>query len=197
MKKCSNNKCEVLEPEFCKNKSNKDGLQRRCKICCNREIETHRKTKIGVATRMFFGQKQRSEKKGWPIPDYSKQELRDWLFSQPLFHVLYDAWVKSGHEKNLKPSCDRKDDYGFYTLDNLQVTTWKKNVEKGHEDRKNGINNKISKAVIQMDLDGSEIEMFHSHRVASRKTGIDRWNISKCCTDNRKTAGGYKWKHAS
>ena len=42
----------------------------------------------------------------------------------------------------LAPSIDRKDDYKPYTFDNIQLTTWQQNKAKGHEDCKNGINNK-------------------------------------------------------
>ena len=130
------------------------------------------------------------------MPDYTKSAFSNWLFSQPEFHRLYDLWVASGYLKMEKPSCDRKDDYAPYAFDNLQIITWQENDEKGKSDRKNGINNKHSKAVIQFDLSGNLITKHYSGRYAERVTGINSANISACCLGKVKSAGGFKWSHA-
>ena len=73
--------------------------------------------------------------------------------------------------------------------------TWAKNEAKGHRDRKNGINNKMNKSVIQLTLDGKVIKVHHSQNHASRVTGIKQGNINKVCRGIRKTAGGFKWQY--
>lgn len=57
---------------------------------------------------------------------------------------------------------------------------------------KRGINN--YKPIIQMDKSGKEIMKFQSASEAQRITGIQAVNIGKCCLNERKTAGKYKWK---
>ena len=81
----------------------------------------------------------------------------------------------------------------MHSLDRLQLVTWYKNAEKAASDRRNGINNKHSKAVIGINkTTGKEFE-FHSTREAERKTGTCHSDISKCCHGNKKSAGGYFW----
>lgn len=55
---------------------------------------------------------------------------------------------------------------------------------------------KMEKAVKQFDIDGSFIAEYKSICEASRVTGLDFSNISKCCRDNcyNKTFGGFIWK---
>lgn len=51
------------------------------------------------------------------------------------------------------------------------------------------------KEVMQYDKDTNElINTFHSLTEASQVTGINCGNISSCCHDRAKSAGGYKWK---
>lgn len=54
---------------------------------------------------------------------------------------------------------------------------------------------KMSKTVIQLDLDGNIINRYPSYREAQRQTGVDA--IDKVCTGyrNRKTAGGFMWRY--
>ena len=51
---------------------------------------------------------------------------------------------------------------------------------------------KISKKVIQFTLDEKQIKIFNSLTEAKENTKIN--NISNCCNNKRKSAGGYKWK---
>lgn len=129
------------------------------------------------------------------MPTYTNKELREWLFSQKLFHELYDNWKINNYEINLVPSVDRIDDYFFYTMDNIQLMTWEENNKKGYSDRRNGKNNKCNKVVRQYDLNDNFVAEYHSTMEAYRQTGISRGNISECCMGNRKTAGGCKWKY--
>lgn len=55
----------------------------------------------------------------------------------------------------------------------------------------------LKKSVIQIDLlTGNEISTYKSIGEASRETGAERSSISRCCSGERKTAGGYGWKYA-
>ena len=51
------------------------------------------------------------------------------------------------------------------------------------------------KQVIQLNLDGEEITRFNSASEASRKTGISKTCISRCCRGERKSSSGFLWKY--
>lgn len=53
-----------------------------------------------------------------------------------------------------------------------------------------------TKAVVQYDLEGNEIQVFESMREAERQTSAKAGNISACCLGLTQTAGGFVWKYA-
>jgi len=123
-------------------KNTKTGLSYDCKECSAKRVLKYRKTKTGLINLLFNSQYRRSKRRGHEPPNYTKQGFNTWILSQQNFKKLYDNWVKSGYDKWLKPSVDRIDNYKGYCFDNIQLVTWKENYEKGHADRKNGVNNK-------------------------------------------------------
>ena len=195
MKECS--KCKKLKNlnNFSKQGSKSDGLSSWCRECVLDGMSIYLRTKKGLVKKIISSQKQSSKMRGHNPPAYSRQELKDWLYSQKLFHELYDKYKQNGYKRLLVPSIDRIDDYKPYTMDNITLTTWNKNKNRGHTDRKNGINNKVNKAVLQIDkYNGTIIETYHSQHEAMRKTGISNMCISSVCLGKNKTAGGYVWK---
>lgn len=54
---------------------------------------------------------------------------------------------------------------------------------------------KVSKPVLQYDINMNFIDEYPSATAASRQTGIDNSLISKCCNNRIKTAKGYIWKY--
>lgn len=197
MKVC--NKCDLPkdESEFPKRKINKDGLYSYCKTCKSSIGKEYSRTKEGLLTKIYSGQKTNSKVRGNNPPSYSKEVLGKWLFEHPDFEKIYNDWVISGYDSNLTPSIDRLNDNEGYSFDNIQLMTWEENKEKGHKDRKSGANNKVGKKVIGIKTsDNSSLE-FHSISDASRKTGINRSNINGCCLNKKgfDSAGGYYWKY--
>lgn len=181
--------------KFYKNKACIIGITYICKKCSLIKVDTYGKTKAGVLTAMYRGQINSSIKRGHKPPKYSKYELMQWLYSQNKFHKLFKRWEKSGYKKDLKPSCDRLDDYKRYTFKNIRLTTWEKNLKKSHADMKNGNNTKQCKAVIGIHKVTKEIIKFYSMQQAERETGIHNNAICRCCKGNRKSAGGFIWKY--
>ena len=53
--------------------------------------------------------------------------------------------------------------------------------------------NTINKKVYQFTLDGEKIGEYYSISEANRVTNVKNSGISKCCSGERKTAGGFKW----
>ena len=193
-------KCNELKlfSEFGENYKRKDGVCYRswCKSCDNKAGIIYQRTRHGIASRIYSHQRRNSRSRNYAMPNYSLDELRDWIFSQPNFNKLFDDWVESGYSKDKTPSCDRIDDYKSYTFDNIQILTWSENNQKHYDDVKNGINNKISKAVIQLTKDGIMINEYYSINHAGRETGIERSHIGRCCRGKLKTSGGFKWRFA-
>ena len=191
-KKCTI--CKIIKELkfFNKNKSKFDRYGTECKPCSSLYNINYRRTKIGLIGQIYSHQKSKSKKRNHIPPTYTKQELKDWLFSKPLFHKLFKEWESSSYDTNLTPSIDRKDDYVGYTIDNIQIMTYKCNTIKGGIDRFLGINKKPLKAVIQLTKDNKIVAEFYSIAKAFRSTGI--YQISACCLGKRKTAGGFIWK---
>ena len=157
----------------------------------------YRRTKNGLIARMYSGMRTHSVQRGHAHPEFTLYELREWVYSQHNFQALYDNWVASGYKTMMVPSCDRTDDYMGYSLNRLTLTTWRNNYRKGCEDRRNGVNNKTSKPVVQLTIEGLIVNEYSSISLASRKAGIYVGHISKCCNQKRETAGNFVWAFAS
>ena len=64
-----------------------------------------------------------------------------------------------------------------------------------NENRIRRVKEICNKPVIQLTLDGVEIDRFASLREASNKTGCSYKSMSLCATGKVKTSGGYIWKY--
>ena len=200
MKKCSICREEKPKTSFYKDPRHSDGLFSECKGCKNTRHSNYRKTKEGLLGEMFFS--QRSNTRGNGIPTYSKKEFVEFGLSDFNFNICYDAWVRSGYKKQLTPSTDRIDTLGIYEFNNIQFITFEDNYKKQAFERKMGIDNRVNKAVLQVDKNTQEIiGEFYSISEASRVLGLNRANLAKVCK-NSATAefknkyhlcGGYRW----
>ena len=109
--------------------------------------------------------------------------------------LLHNNWANSGYDIWLCPSFDRIDDYKAYSFNNLNKwMTWKENRTKGSLDRKEGRNNKVSRAIIGTNIKTGEIIHIHSGRESERK-GFSRKCIYSCCLGNQKAHRGYTWEY--
>jgi hypothetical protein len=196
-KRCSKCKENKSYSEYSISRATKDGVQHTCKFCDKKRKALHRRTKQGVIKTIYSTQRSSSKYRNHPLPTYSRDELKEWVFSQPIFHELYDKWVKSGYNRWEKPSCDRIDDYKGYSFDNIQLMTWGENSLKGNQDQINGVNTKMSKSVSQYSMSGELVNTFHSQHHAGRETGIQSQNINKCCSGKRNHAGGFIWRYTN
>lgn len=173
------------------------GRTSRCNECCRIKSSEFRKTRRGVIATMHTAQIMGSNQRGYDLPNYSRFELRAWVFNHPLFDNLYEDWVASGYDKWKKPSCDRIDDYKPYTLSNIQLVTWRENWERSHKDRINGINQKQTKAIEMIDRQSLQvIRTFYSSAQASREIGVTQAHVGACCRGKRKSSNGYYWRWA-
>ena len=181
--------------DFGNSKFSKDKLRCYCRKCNSLLNTIYQRSINGLISKIYATQIRGSKQRGHNPPTYTKQELIDWVLSQPNFKELYDNWVKSGYKKDLIPSVDRPDDYKGYSFNNIQLMTWKENNEKHYNDKKNGINTKNCKSVIQYDLNMNFIKEFKSIKIASRELNINDTNISLVCKNKRNTSGGFIWRY--
>ena len=176
--------------EFSPNKANKDGLSSWCKECNNQEKKAYHHTKKGLISTIFNTQQRSSKHRNHPQPTYTLIELREWAFSQKIFHELYDNWKASEFKKDLVPSFDRLDDYKGYSLDRLRIVTFRENYMRYCQDAINGINNKRATAIIAIK-NGVETE-FYSQYQAARKLGLHVSSINRVLKGKLNHTGGYK-----
>lgn len=144
-----------------------------CKHCIKQKYRTIPKL-IAV---MYNSQLQRCKKYGFDI-GYTRQEFYSWVLAQPTLVPLYNQWRDSGWSKDMRPSIDRLDDYATYSVDNIQLTTWKSNNEKGYRDRKSGTNSKVNHRIV---LDGV---FYPSIRAAMRELGLSHKIIKSIVNGN-------------
>jgi hypothetical protein len=155
------------------------------------------RTKDWCSGKIYSAQRHSSRNRGHEYPNYSLSELRDWLYSQDLFHILYENWVNSGFEKDMAPSCDRLNDFQPYSLKNIQLMTWKENRLKNSKDRFEGVDNRVNRAVLQYSMDGEFIEKHYSLRSAARKNGLKyHTGIQGCCSGEYSSSSGFMWFYA-
>lgn len=84
-----------------------------------------------------------------------------------------------------------------------QTKETKDKISKANKGRKMSIEHRNKhmlcshkKSVVQIDVQNNRIiNQFVSCREASRATGINSANISRCCRNSSYTAGGYKWAY--
>ncbi len=194
MKACK--QCGVPQEysKFYKNKNMGDGYLSICKKC-NKSKEIQGRNRVTKIRQMYKNQRKSSKRRGHPAPNYTVDELIKWCLDQPLYHSLYTDWKASHFPTWLAPSCNRIDDYKPYTLDNIQLMTWKENSTKAYTDKCDGTLRKQLRGVVQIDEKTGHIVEHYSMQSASRKTGVSQPNIHKVCNKQRKSAGGYKWEY--
>lgn len=190
-------RCKVTKTldSFSNKKGTFDGLRPECRSCASEENRKFNRSKDGVVSSIYRGQKTSSKKRGMHAPLYAKKELREWLFSQKEFHELFSEWQANDFDSKLKPSVDRLDDYQGYKFSNIRLVTWDENRAKSHSDMKSGKNTKQAKPVLMYKKDGTFIREFFSIMNAARETNSDDYKIILCCKKKRHTHNGYIWRY--
>jgi hypothetical protein len=190
-----------LEDFYCQQRFNKtkDALVNylfpHCKLCNSQRKRDKDHTRDGIAGTLYLSQKLHSKNRQYALPNYTEDELREWLHAQPTFESMFVAWEHSGFLSDLKPSCNRLDDYAPYSLSNIELVTWKRNKEMWAKDCIEGRNRKISRPVLQFDQQGTLINEYFSIQEACRQVQVSHANVIGVCTGRRKNAGGYYWQY--
>lgn len=183
---------------FSLRKASGDGYSKVCKACAKVSKDQYSTTKIGLLTQLYNSQRANSKLRGHSMPSYTRQELIDKYLHSKRFDLYYSKWEESGFVAyfSSKPSFDRIDDSKSYSLDNIRLTTYKRNLLKEHLKYSLGSsNNPTISPVLKIGQDGTILKEYYSINEAERATGIKATNISKVCRGLRETAGGFKWKY--
>lgn len=80
-------------------------------------------------------------------------------------------------------------------MSRVQNVRWGTGIERRANKIRGVYNTKVSKKVIQYDLDGKYICEYPSVAEACRVLGAKSPNIYYCCKDFSKTCKGYRWKY--
>ena len=156
------------------------------------------RTKKGLCFNIYNDQKANSKTRRHRPPEYSRDELKEWLMSQTLFHELHNEWEQSGYKRGLRPSVDRKHDDIHYCFNNIQLMTLRENETKFFISMvKCEVIHKVNpqRRVNQYDKEMNLIAEYNSMMEASRATGLSQGNIWGVCNEARKTTGGYIWRY--
>lgn len=176
--------------EFYKHPATADGYLNKCKECTKKDVKNNKTdydlTEKGVIRVIYRTQKSNRVKRGLSLPEYTKEELKDWLYNNG-FKKFYDDWVFSGYIKDKKPSVDRIDTNKGYSLDNIRLVTWRENFLFAIEDRIKGIGTqgKVCKPVGLFSKNGCLKASFVSVNEASRLSGFYIWNKIKRKTKDK------------
>jgi len=140
-------------------------------------------------TQAFSSIRHKSKRRGAELPNFSKIELKIWLYENGLREKWID-YIESGYDKFKKPSIDRIDDYGIYEFSNMQLMTWRENMIKGVNGEKhhnNSKNQNLTKPVFIWDKLGVLKKECKNYKEASDYLGCHIVSISRATTGKRKT----------
>lgn len=200
-KKCF--KCGELKSVDCfyKHKDMSDGYLNKCKQCTRDDVRSNAAkvgmgydfSEKGVFRVIYKTQKRHQKLRGHGDMPYSKEQLIDWCKNNGFDRLFYE-WKLSNHNKNLKPSVDRIDDFKGYSLGNIRLGTWMDNRKHQAEDIKNGTgtSGKMCKALIKMDLDFNEICEYVSYSSAKRDVG---YGLDYAIKNKKPCKSGFRWAY--
>lgn len=190
MKICSKCGIEKDSSSFSKGRA-------KCKSCTVETSRVYQRTLRGLVNKIYQNQIASSSTRGLPPPSYTRDELYNWMIDKGLMG-LWQNWVDAEYDKWLSPSIDRIDNSLGYSLKNIQLITWKDNLDRQKAQNRSGeLLHTHSKAVVQYTKDGNYLKMYPSAAIAAREmTGHNRniSNITNVCSGKNKSAYGYKWK---
>ena len=194
---------------FYKKASNKEGYDTLCKTCRIKKYSIS--TDDRYIKNLYMRQIHNSIKRDMYLPTYTLMELKTWIQSQVTWHTLWDNYKNANYQTELAPSIDRINPNISYTLQNIQLVTWKDNAQHEHADVSQNIHHRNQKPVNQYDLNGNFIKTFPSIKSALESLGVRNLSgtagIQNVCNHKMvklkgqnpylaKTYKGYRWEWA-
>lgn len=200
MKICNTCKESKENTEFCKSSKHSDGLFSNCRNCESLRTKTYHQTIPGLIKLIYQNQRMNSRKKNHGEPAYTQKELLEWAVAEGV-EKMWESWKASGYDKWLSPSVDRLDNKIGYSLANIQLVTWRTNLENQKKDNISGKHlHPASKSVNQLTLHGVLLATYASASIALRAmrgTSGSVSNITQVCNGKLKSAYGFKWEFST
>lgn len=182
----------------------KDGYNVRCKRC--HTIRYKKGSLERIVKKIYNTQISNSIKRNHSPPEYSLPELIDWVYKQPNWDELYQAYKDSDYDRMSAPSIDRLDSLKPYTFDNIRLVSWRENQQQSADDKVYARDTRILKPVRALNPDGTLYKEYHSLNAAARAMKVSSlYGISSVANgvpvkDGKgyyytpKTYKGYKWE---
>lgn len=143
--------------------------------------EVFRRTPKGVLTNIYSHMKSRH-----PV-SFSRKELHDRFLNDQKFNRLFKEWIDSDFNREKRPSIDRINHRGIYSMANIHVMTLSENRFKQK------MEGRIRKGAVLQILGNTIVERFRSQREAVLKTGIPQGNMSSVLNGKRSKVHGFKF----
>ena len=179
---CTKCKHEKFLDDFSAHKGRKDGKDSWCKNCCK------------IIRKEFY------RRNPWLIIfDHIKQRCNNpkckafkWYGGRGIkclitIEEIKKLWLRDKAKLLKRPSIDRKDNDGNYTLKNCRFIELHDNIIRQDKSPR-------EKAINQYDLNNGFIKSWKSIMEIQRTLGFNQGHISQVCTGKRKTANKFIWK---
>lgn len=182
MKECKG--CKKIKDisEFYKDYNTKDGLNKYCIICINFKRKKYYEEHPWLSSLRHA--KQRCNNPNNKDFKYYGERGIEFHLTDAEGEIL---WFRDKAYLMKKPSINRKNNNGNYTLDNCEFIELGKNVGER--------NTRVdSIPIIQYDLQMNKITHWPNAREIERKLNFSNANIIACCLGKYKQAYGYIWR---
>lgn len=143
-------------------------------------------TELQMIDSIYNRQKSNSKKRKHPMPTYTKEELKEWLYTKTNFTRLYNEWVKNKYISGLIPSIDRIESSKPYTIDNIRLMTWMENNELGSTERR--------RPVLKFTLDGTFVKRYDKMMSAGEEHNDPTASMITAATNGKRLSTfGHIW----
>jgi len=205
MKTCKHCKEDKPLELFSIQRKNKDGHMHVCKQCFCKKYHNGKVSKkdgrLSLSSRAAkvlsrnpkppVDREWYVDNKAWAIESWDFWHINfDILKYCPMEHLTVEYWQ---NRELAMTNHSLSSDYGQYLRTDEYTDEYRASVKEETKPQNPDYKNK---SVIQMDLDGNEIESWTSGTIASEALGINGGNISACCRGKRFSVGGFRWKYA-
>ncbi len=129
---------------------------------------------------------------------FDRWDFEKWVIDTQYqqFVEQFKKWEESGYLPDERPSTDRVDDSLGYSLDNIQIISWKENKEKEWASARHKNTTRMvrqtKKPIFAIDKNGTRTR-YGSLSEASRALGIDTGAICECCKGKRVNRKGWRF----
>lgn len=114
-------------------------------------------------------------------------------YPKNIHRLVAEAFLPNPH--NFTEVNHKDEDKTNNDISNLEWCDRSHNINHGNRNVK--VARKLSKAVVQIDLNGNNVNEFYGLHEAQKQTGVDFRSIQACCKKRIKSTGGYVWRYAN